>query len=223
MADQPFDLLGDPLTLPKLPKPNTSKPRHRKVVADTTLRLPFEEFIEALKAPLLPIEAIPKEHRSDRPGVPVPQDPAVEDEGDPGPDIPYEPWGAPWFQTHHSANTPGAVQLQWAEYATHFLRIKLFWESLEELTLSNNEREKLSVLKWVFQPDIQRFYYYQRPTVCVHVNDIPFSFHNCCLAVGMDEDVIREGVRRNVPPKLMAWVEKLLNASQCGKARRMTS
>ncbi len=98
---------------------------------------------------------------------------------------------------------------QWSQSNIEVLAIRLFWRSMEELALSNNEGEKWDVLKWIFEPAIRMYFVYGQPTVVVHENDEPFSFHNCCLAVGMDEDVVRTGVRKNVDPEIMKAIDRV--------------
>lgn len=103
----------------------------------------------------------------------------------------------PYQRTPHmdQAWIVDANDLTWTLEEVHKLRIYLFWESFEELTLGNNAREKWDVLKWIFKPIRRRSYFYGQPVFEWHQNDEPFSFHNCCKAVGMDEDILRDGLR----------------------------
>jgi hypothetical protein len=83
------------------------------------------------------------------------------------------------------------------------------------LALSNNEHEKWSVLKWMYRPAIWRYYVWDRRiqrshALLVHETDEPFTFHNCCIAARMDEDVIREGVRRHCPADLIEAVARVV-------------
>lgn len=112
--------------------------------------------------------------------------------------VPYEPWGEAWVMDKHD--------LRWSIEGLKFLRVRVFWESFDELALSNNEREKWDILKWIFKPVIRKHFVFGQPVVEWHQNDEFFSFHNCCLAVGMDEDVIREGIVRNVDPEIIEAV-----------------
>jgi hypothetical protein len=85
---------------------------------------------------------------------------------------------------------------------------------MEELALNNNEQEKWSVLRWIFRPAIWKHYVYDKRigrSHCfeVHERDETFSFHNCCIAARVDEDTVREGVRRNIPVEVVKAVEKV--------------
>ncbi len=117
------------------------------------------------------------------------------------PDIPYEPWGPAWVTD--------SAGYGWSMAAVHYFQIQLFWDSLEELTLSNNEREKWDVLKWIFKPAIRRFYVFGKPPVVWHENDEAFSFHNVCMTVRVDEDVIRDGIRRAANPEIMKAIDRV--------------
>jgi len=204
-----LDLLGHPLDFPEPKKHKSQSKKRVKRLDEQSLWLPFDELMEALKAPLLPPGVVPQEFRSDRASVAITPDLNGDDEGV-TPDIPYFPHGIVSIKTHHRAKN-SSCELDWSEEGLWDARVHLFWESFEELTLNNNEGEKLSVLKWIFQPAIRRFYHYQKPTRCVHENDLPFSFHNCCLAVGIrDEEAVRDGVRRNVHPDILETVERIL-------------
>lgn len=115
-----------------------------------------------------------------------------------------------WFESKHEAEDGAeASSHNWTVEEVHFLRICLFWESWDELSLSNNERDKWDVLKWMFKPALRRYWVYGKPVVQWHENDEPFSFHNCCKAVGMDEDTLRDGLRRNIDPEIIEAVERV--------------
>ncbi len=115
-----------------------------------------------------------------------------------------------WFESKHQAEDGAEASThKWTAEEVHFLRICLFWESWEELSLSNNEREKWDVLKWMFKPALRRFWVYGKPVVQWHENDEPFSFRNGCKAVGMDEEIRRDGLRRNIEPEIIEAVERV--------------
>jgi len=115
-----------------------------------------------------------------------------------------------WFVSEHQAELGAdATNYKWTAEEVHFLRICLFWESWDELSLSNNERDKWDVLKWMFKPALRRFYMYNKPVVQWHENDESFSFHNCCRAVGMNEEILRDGLRRNIEPEIIEAVERV--------------
>lgn len=159
-----------------------------------------ERAIAKLVEPIAPrLHFVPAAYRSDKAYVALVGH-ELTDEGCDA-DIPYEPWGSAWVVD--------ANGLAWSAEAVQFLRIRVFWESLDELALKNNEREKWDVLKWMFKPVFRRLYVYGRPPVEWHENDEPFSFHNCCNAVGMDEEIIRDGMRRHVDPEIITAVERV--------------
>lgn len=115
--------------------------------------------------------------------------------------IPFEAWGDIWIETHGG--------LTWSREGIYYLQVQLFWDSLIELTLSNNQSEKWDVFKWIFKPARRRFYYYGRPPVEWHEHDEPFSFHNCCKAVGMRPDELREWMRKRTDPEIMNAIDKV--------------
>ena len=161
-------------------------------------------LLDLLRAPLCPNVKVPKGYSSDIRGVDVVE--VVDGDDDAlGIDIPYTPWGQPWFKDRHGVS--------WSQDGVMCLQVKLFWRSLDELALSNNELEKWSVLRWIFRPPIWKHYVYQKKlgkSLCfpVHERDDPFSFHNCCIAARMVADVVREGVRRNVSAEVIKAVDK---------------
>lgn len=79
-----------------------------------------------------------------------------------------------------------------------FTQVRVFWRSMEELVLNNNEQEKLSVRpKWIFRPARYKRYIYDKRigrSHCleVHEREEPFTFHNCCIAARVDEEGVRE-------------------------------
>jgi hypothetical protein len=227
------DLLGDPVEV--VPPSFTRKPltietfetfkaqqqkKQQKLYRKLQKRLEgsknlllFEEVLEYLRAPLVQV-AIPSEFFSDCGKVPVVDE--QDDEAETDAMIPYEPWGTPWFTYHYKSRTCSQV-IGWSKEALLHLQVRLFWRSLEELGLNGNEQEKWSVLKWIFRPAIRKEHVYIArigKSRCLqwHERDETFSFHNCCIAARMDEDVIREGVRRNVPAQIIEAVERVVLA-----------
>ncbi len=222
------DLLGDPYVPPTAPVPEPPpavstlghlyqkrqsklfrglKKMQKKLKEGSTLLL-FEEVLEFLRLPLMSAVPLPNEFRSDCGEVDVIE---VEDDEvvDGLPEIPCDMWGSSMVidnKRHH-----------WSKEGLLFVQTRLFWRSLEELALRNNEHEKWSVLKWIFRPAIRRDYFYDQrlgKSHCLqwHERDETFSFHNCCIAARMEEDAIREGVRRNIPEDIIEAVERVVLA-----------
>jgi hypothetical protein len=205
------DLLGFPLT------PEVAAPAKRRRAVTLEARrvrfcrrleqscnlLLFEDLLVALSCPLLEV-GLPEEFASDIGEVAVPED--EDTEGDTAKiAIPYAAWGKPWVTD--------SKQLSWSEEGIRFLQVRLFWRSMEELGLNNNAREKLSVLKWIFRPAFDRSFIFDTAKgkshrLLTHERDDTFSFHNCCMAARMDEDILREGVRRNIPKDILQSVER---------------
>lgn len=176
-------------------------------VAPRLQRRTAQRPMALLHAPLLAKHAIPLAYRTDRREIAATTQAPRDKEVDAlTAEIPYASPGPIWLVDRHGLN--------WSLQGIHWLRIRLFWASLEQLTLRHNEAEKWSVLKWIFRPAIHRHYVFDRRkghSLCLvtHENDEPFSFHNCCLAVGMDEDILRAGIRRNLPAQLIEAVTRL--------------
>ena len=209
-----LDLFGHPVALPQA---SCARARTRQVSQEAEraklLRsfeesnnlVLFDELLDYLKAPLLKNCQLPTEYQSDVGKVAVAED---EDEEAVGKSIaiPCEAWGEAWVTDQHG--------LGWSREGLLFTQVRLFWRSTEELALSNNEQEKWSVLRWIFRPAIWKHYVYDKRigrSHCleVHERDEPFSYHNCCIAARMDEDAVREGVRRNIPVEVIKAVEKV--------------
>ena len=212
-----FDLFGHPVAAPQ----NVTPPR-RRVVSQAAKRAKlarhleqsnnlvlFDELLDFLKAPLLKNTVeLDATFASDVGTVAVIE--ADEDgcsqDADEAIAIPYEAWGTAWVKD--------ANGLAWSKEGLLFTQVRLFWRSMEELALNNNEQEKWSVLRWIFRPAIWKHYVYDKrigKSHCmeVHERDEPFSFHNCCIAARVDGDVVREGVRRNIPVEVIKAVEKV--------------
>lgn len=209
------DLFGYPVAAPNAVQTQVRAPRKvseeakraklvRHLERSNNLML-FDELLDLLKAPLLKNCYLPKEYQSDIGKVAV-----LEDEDEEAAvlaiHIPYEAWGKEWVTDKHG--------LVWSREGLMFAQVRLFWRSMEELALSNNEQEKWSSLRWIFRPAIWKYYVYDKrrgESRCleVHERDEPFSFHNCCIAARMDEDAVREGVRRNLPAEVIKAVEKV--------------
>ena len=216
-----FDLFGHPVVVPPSVTPH---PVRRRVVSQEAKRaklvrhleqtnnlLLFEELLDFLKAPLLNDTCLPAEYSSDVGGIAVCEEEEqtkreLEEARAATIQIPYEPWGECWVTDDKG--------LHWSREGLLFVQMRLFWRSMEELALANNENEKWDILKWIFRPAIWKHYVYdvrkgQSQCFEVHERDDPFSFHNCCMSACMEEDAIREGVRRNIPAYLIKAVEKV--------------
>ncbi len=209
-----FDLFGHPVASPRSV---VSPPDRRRLFSQEAKRAKlvrhleqsnnlvlFDEMLDYLKVPLLRNTQLPTEYASDVGKVAV-----VEDDEEASAEtvqIPYEAWGDVWVtdaKGHH-----------WSKEGLLFTQVRLFWRSMEELALSNNAQEKWSVLRWIFRPAIWKHYVYDKrigKSHCfeVHERDEPFTFHNCCIAAIMDAEVVREGVRRNVPAEVIKAVERV--------------
>ena len=213
-----FDLFGHPVASSQTIDP----PVRRRAVSQAAKRAKlarhleqsnnlvlFDELLDFLKAPLLKNTVeLDATFASDVGTVAVIE--ADEDgcsqDADEAIAIPYEAWGTAWVKD--------ANGLAWSKEGLLFTQVRLFWRSMEELALNNNEQEKWSVLRWIFRPAIWKHYVYDKrigKSHCmeVHERDEPFSFHNCCIAARVDGDVVREGVRRNIPVEVIKAVEKV--------------
>jgi len=213
-----FDLFGHPVASSQAIDP----PVRRRAVSQAAKRAKlarhleqsnnlvlFDELLYFLKAPLLKNTVeLDATFASDVDTVAVIE--ADEDgcsqDADEAIAIPNEAWGTAWVKD--------ANGLAWSKEGLLFTQVRLFWRSMEELALNNNEQEKWSVLRWIFRPAIWKHYVYDKrigKSHCmeVHERDEPFSFHNCCIAARVDGDVVREGVRRNIPVEVIKAVEKV--------------
>jgi hypothetical protein len=173
-----------------------------------------DEVIEHLRRPILSFADIPSEYlrmkgcfRSDKSEVPLLEETGDEIDPDVVLTLPYEAWGPEWVQDGNG--------LKWSKEGVTFLQNQVFWESLEELRLHNNEPEKWSVLKWIFQPAVVKQYIYdvrigRSHCLATHERDHPFSFHNCAMAARMEPDAVRAGVRRNVAVELYQAVIRVV-------------
>jgi hypothetical protein len=212
------DLFGEPM--PDLRPSQVVSSQHRRTVSPEAKRkqalrryeesqnlLLFEEILDFLRAPLLSGSALSPQILSDRAEVALVPETGDEANCEIDPDIPYESWGGVWVQDRHN--------LKWSRKGILFLQNQVFWESLEELSLHNNEYEKWSVLKWIFSPALIKQYIFDERIakshcLITHERDHPFSFHNCCIAARLDENQVRDGVRRNIPAEIYEAVNKVV-------------
>lgn len=213
-----FDLFGAPIEAPKSSPVSTSVRRSRVVSPEAkraklvryleksnNLML-FDELLDFLKAPLLSSAVLATEYASDCASVAVVEVDDDEEVSAATVSIPYEAWGDVWVEDEKG--------LRWSKEGLLFTQVRLFWRSMEELAISYNEQDKWSVLKWIFRPAIWKHYVYDKRVAKSHVfevheRDEPFSFHNCCIAARMDEDMVRDGIRRNIPAEVIKAVEKV--------------
>lgn len=227
------DLFGAPIAVPAIAVINPPFPKRRsdpaklleasrkraakKAAANPTAWL-FEEVLEWLRGSVLQIDMLPREYRSDRRSVELDyiaeekeegkQEVASGEEGA-SDRMPYEAWGPAWVTD--------ANGLHWSTTGVEHLQNHMFWESMEEMALKNNELEKWSVLKWMFRPAIRKEYIWDERIgrsheFQWHESSETFSFHNCCIAARMDEHEIRQGFRRNIPSEIIKEVEKVVLA-----------
>lgn len=211
------DLLGDPAGInPRKPLPSLRRTADKFLPVSVEARrkklvryletcgnyVLFDELFELLKCPILKSFEVPTEYSSDVNGVAVVE--FDDDETESTLQIPYESWGTPWVVDEKGFN--------WSHESLLFLQARLFWRSVEELALNNNEQEKWSVLRWVFRPAIWKHYVFDKKrgkSLClpVHERNDPFSYHNCCMSARMDEELVRQGIRRNIPVEIYKAVE----------------
>lgn len=211
-----YDLFG----LPVAPLQVTANPVRRRVASQEVKQAKlirhlersnnlvlFDELLDFLKAPLLKNHVcIDTTYASDVGKVAVIE---ADEDGETNVaavTIPYEAWGDAWV-----TDSSG---LAWSKEGLMFTQVRLFWRSMEELALNNNEQDKWSALRWIFRPAIWKHYVYDRrigKSHCfeVHESNEPFSFHNCCIAARVDGDEVREGVRRNIPVEVVKAVERV--------------
>ncbi|MFA7267521.1 MAG: hypothetical protein WC054_14525 [Candidatus Nanopelagicales bacterium] len=219
------DLFGQPIQPPPWmqPEPSAQQPKKRKAqsleakrrkmlrreLANATPML-FPEIMEWLARPVFSPDCLPKEFRfSDRRNVRLLEETGEEIDPDECV-VPYASWGTPWIEDAHG--------MKWSREGLVALQNFLFWESMEEMTLINNSHDKWSVVKWVFMPAIRKYYVFDKRigrSHCLeeHERDQTFSFHNCCIAARVTEDLVRNGFRRNLPAELMTAVTKVFTFS----------
>lgn len=178
----------------------------REAMAQNPAQALFDEVLAFLRRPLFTVGGMDC-RQSERWGVEMLNEEPENEPPDPWErPIAYEAWGEPWIEDRNGFSTS-------FEGIGHLQKL-VFWESLEEMGLINNELEKWSVLKWVFTPAIRKLYIFDRRinrSHCLpwHERDHPFSFHNCCIAARVDEEDIRNGFRRNVPAEIIQAVERV--------------
>ena len=91
----------------------------------------------------------------------------------------------------------------------------VFEESIEALKYEDNQQEKMDVLEWVYSPAyIDKLGKSMDGRPCIirrHASDIPFSFENCCRAIGLtDPDIFREELVENMNDELKPLLRKYL-------------
>lgn len=171
---------------------------------------PVLDYLNALVGPLCEV-FVPTAYRSDVAGVTVVENDALDnEEAAVSVIVERDAWGEVWIEDSNG--------MEWSHESLLFLQNRLFWRSIEELALSNNEHDKWSVLCWIFRPPIWKHYVYDKAigrSHCfpVHQRDQPFSFHNCCISACMDADLVREGVRRQLSEDILKAVEKVCSFS----------
>lgn len=206
------DLFGHPLPVvildhkpskPRIASPDAKRRKLLRQLSESKNGLLFEDILDLLKAPLISQLPVAHPYASDIGGIPVAQD--EDEEMVDQVSIPYEAWGTP-FVTDSKGH-------QWSMESLLFTQVRIFWRSMEELVLHNNETEKWSVLKWIFRPARYKRYIYDKRmgrSHCleVHEREEPFTFHNCCIAARVDEEGVREGVRRSLPDEVVQAIDR---------------
>lgn len=213
---QGLDLFGDAFTIPTLePKAPraTLRPPKLKTPNETTNLALFDIF-EYLERSL---SIVPPDH--ERPTIEEKQS-AIElrstrelvaenddDENDGGlwdAEIKYSAWGSSWI-TDANGN-------KWSKDGCLHLQRMLLNRSLEMLKVDGFAKDKYDVLRWAFAPAMRAVHFvgtnWNVVTRKVHQRDEPFSFHNCCIAAGIDADLLRDGIERNLPEALVARVRE---------------
>jgi len=218
-----IDLLGMPVVPPQAPskgrkllanlgellerraaKHEAGKKRLMKYLEESSTAPLFDDLFDTLTKALVRVN-LPAAYVSDIADVAPAAEESLEVESDLVA-IPHVSWGAPLVI---DANGFG-----WSKEGLVYLQTKLLWRSFEELMLEHNPMDKWDALKWIFRPLVWKDYLWDQNagrSVCIetHQRTLPFSFHNCCLAAGMDGDVLREGVRRNLPTDVLNAVERV--------------
>jgi len=106
-------------------------------------------------------------------------------------------------------------QMDWSNQALLEAHQWVLSESMEVFRYEDNAEEKLDVLEWVFSPCyIEKLGKSPDGRSCVirrHASNIPFSFENCCRAVGMtDPDSFREELVEQMNDELKPLLRKYL-------------
>ena len=109
----------------------------------------------------------------------------------------------------------GSSVFDWTNGEIRALHGNLFIESMEALKKEDNPDEKLDVLEWVFSPmridKLGKGSDGHRCLVRRRVQEIPFSFLNCCLAIGItDPDTFREKLVALMEDDVRPRLEKFL-------------
>jgi hypothetical protein len=115
------------------------------------------------------------------------------------------------------------VQTELQNWSDEKLREAHEWvlmESLEALKDEENQDEKLDILDWIFSPDvITKMGVSQNGRSCLvsrHQFDIPFSFLNCCRAVGIrDADAFRIELLDRMNDTYRPALTRYLRATNC--------
>jgi len=95
----------------------------------------------------------------------------------------------------------------------------LFSESMEALKEEGNAEEKMDILEWIFSPNyVEKVGKSNLGRPCLirrHTSDIPFSFVNCCRAMGIaDHETFRELLVERMDDELRPKLEKYLQITQ---------
>lgn len=108
-----------------------------------------------------------------------------------------------------------ALTMDWTNDVLVDMHRWVFDEALEALKAEQNQAEKMDILEWIYSPDyIDKLGKSTDGRPCVirrHATDIPFSFVNCCKAVGLsDPDIFREELVENLSEQLKPAFRKFL-------------
>lgn len=94
----------------------------------------------------------------------------------------------------------------------------VFEESIEALKAFDNSEEKIDILEWIFSPlYIEKAAKSLDGRPCLirrHASDIPFSYFNCCRAVGItDSDTFREMLVEQMNDEIRPKLERYLHVT----------
>ncbi|MCK7499509.1 MAG: hypothetical protein MZW92_60775 [Comamonadaceae bacterium] len=188
-----------------------SRERRARRAPQAHLRQPnlvlFDEALEFLAAPLVAWR-VPAPYRSDCLSVPAHPESSAEEQAPSGADSPiaYDPWvqcglrtGSVTAGPRPASTSPGPPVLALPGGAGAVQQRAREVERAQVDVSPGN----LALLR--VDRRIQRSH-----ALVVHETDEPFTFHNRCIAARMDEDVIREGVRRHCPADLIEAVARVV-------------
>lgn len=111
-----------------------------------------------------------------------------------------------------------SVDLDWSNENLLELHQWIFEEAFESLKSDDNAKEKMDILEWIYSPAyIDKIGKSLDGRPCVirrHASDIPFSFENCCRAMGFaNPDNFRESLVEVMDGTLQVLLRKYINTT----------